>query len=309
MYPIEAESLLDLIQKFPDEEACIRHLELIRGNNGKITSPFSPGSKVYKLKNHWYRCKATGKNFNVKTRTIFENTKIPLPKWFIAIWLITSHKRGISSYQLARDIHVTQKTAWFMLHRIRKGIEDANDIELEGTIEIDETFVGGKNKNRHRDKKVKHSQGRSFDDKTPVIGMVQRGGLLVAKVIKSTKGEYLTPVITQYASKDAVLYTDEWQGYNGIKSLYEHDFIDHSVKQYCKGEVCTNTIEGFWGIFKRGIIGVYYKTSRKYLHYYVNEFVFRYNTRDWMEGERFNVAFEGFINNRLTYKELTGKAA
>ena len=196
-----------------------------------------------------------------------------------------------------------------MLHRIRKGIEDANDIELEGTIEIDETFVGGKNKNRHRDKKVKHSQGRSFDDKTPVIGMVQRGGLLVAKVIKSTKGEYLTPVITQYASKDAVLYTDEWQGYNGIKSLYEHDFIDHSVKQYGKGEVYTNTIEGFWAIFKRGIIGVYYKTSRKYLHYYVNEFVFRYNTRDWMEGERFNVAFEGFINNRLTYKELTGKAA
>lgn len=309
MYPIEAESLLDLIQKFPDEEACIRHLELIYGNNGKITSPFSPGSKVYKLKNHQYKCKATGKNFNVKTRTIFENTKIPLPKWFIAIWLVTSHKRGISSYQLARDIHVTQKTAWFMLHRIRKGIEDANDIELEGTIEIDETFVGGKNKNRHRDKKVKHSQGRSFDDKTPVIGMVQRGGLLVAKVIKSTKGEYLTPVITQYASKDAVLYTDEWQGYNGIKSLYEHDFIDHSVKQYGKGEVCTNTIEGFWGIFKRGIIGVYYKTSRKYLHYYVNEFVFRYNTRDWMEGERFNVAFEGFINNRLTYKELTGKAA
>lgn len=309
MYPIEAESLLDLIQKFPDEEACIRHLELIYGKNGKLTSPFSPGSKVYKLKNHQYKCKDTGKNFNVKTRTIFENTKIPLPKWFIAIWLVTSHKRGISSYQLARDIHVTQKTAWFMLHRIRKGIEDANDIELEGTIEIDETFVGGKNKNRHRDKKVKHSQGRSFDDKTPVIGMVQRGGLLVAKVIKSTKGEYLTPVITQYASKDAVLYTDEWQGYNGIKSLYEHDFIDHSVKQYGKGEVCTNTIEGFWGIFKRGIIGVYYKTSRKYLHYYVNEFVFRYNTRDWMEGERFNVAFEGFINNRLTYKELTGKAA
>lgn len=309
MYPIEAESLLDLIQKFPDEEACIRHLELIYGNNGKLTSPFSPDSKVYKLKNHWYRCKDTGKNFNVKTRTIFENTKIPLPKWFIAIWLVTSHKRGISSYQLARDIHVTQKTAWFMLHRIRKGIEDANDFELEGTIEIDETFVGGKNKNRHRDKKVKHSQGRSFDDKTPVIGMVQRNGFLVAKVIKSTKGEYLAPVITQYASKDAVLYTDEWQGYNSVKNLYEHDFIDHSVKQYCKGEVCTNRIEGFWGIFKRGIIGVYYKTSRKYLHYYVNEFVFRYNTRDYEEGERFNMAFEGFFNNRLTYKGLTGKAA
>lgn len=309
MYAIEAKSLLDLIQKFPDEEACISHLETLYCVNGVLPSPFSPNSKVYKLKNHWYRCKDTGKNFNAKTRTIFENTKVPLPKWFLAIWFITSHKKGISSYQLARDIHVTQKTAWFMLHRIRKGIEDANDFELEGTIEIDETFVGGKNKNRHRDKKVMNSQGRSFKDKTPVIGLVQRNGFLVAKVIQSTKGEHLTPVIIQYASKDAVLYTDEWQGYSAVKNLYEHDFIDHSVKQYGKGDVCTNSIEGAWSILKRSIIGIYHKTSRKYLQYYINGFVFRYNTRNYEEGERFNLAFYGFIGNRLTYKELTGKAA
>lgn len=309
MYEVEAKSLLDLMQKFPTEEACIRHLELLYGDKGELTSPYSPGSKVYKLKNHWYRCKDTGKSFNVKTGTIFENTKIPLLKWFIAIWLITSHKRGISSYQLARDIHVTQKTAWFMLHRIRKGLEGANDFELKSIVEIDETFVGGKNKNRHRDKKVKNSQGRSFKDKTPVIGMVERGGFLVAKVIKSTRSKYLTPVITQYVSKDATLYTDEWHGYNNVKSKYEHDFIDHSAKQYSKGEVCTNRIEGFWGIFKRGIIGVYYKTSRKYLHYYVNEFVFRYNTREYNEGERFNMAFYGFTKTRLTYKGLVYKVA
>ena len=309
MYEIEAKSLLDLLQKFPDEEACIRHLETLYSVNGVLHSPFSMSSKVYKLKNHWFRCKDTGKNFNVKTRTIFENTKIPLHTWFIAIWFVSSHRKGISSYQLARDIHVTQKTAWFMLQRIRKAFKEANGIELKGIIEIDETFVGGKNKNRHRDKKVQNSQGRSFKDKTPVIGMLERGGNIVAKVIKSTKGKYLTPVINQYASKDAVLYTDEWQGYNGVKSLYEHDFIDHSVKQYSKGNVCTNGIEGFWGIFKRGIIGTYHKTSRKYLHYYVNEFVFRYNFREFSEGERFNLALYSFLRNRLTYKELTGKAA
>lgn len=125
-----------------------------------------------------------------------------------------------------------------MLQRIRKAFKEANGIKLTGVIEIDETFIGGKNKNRHRDKKEQNSQGRSFKDKTPVIGMLERGRNLVAKVIKSTKGKYLTPVINQYTSKDAILYTDEWQGYNGVKSLYEHDFIDHSVKQY-------NGIEGF----------------------------------------------------------------
>lgn len=309
MYAIEAESLLDLLQKFSNEKACIRHLELIYEEFAGLISPFAPDSKVYKLKNNQYRCRKTGKNFNVKTRTIFENTKIPLTKWFIAIWLITSHKKGISSYQLARDIHVTQKTAWFMLHRIRKGLEGANEIKLEGTIEIDETFVGGKNKNRHRDKKVKNSQGRSFKDKTPVIGMVERNGFLVAKVVESTKGKYLTPVITQYVSKDAILYTDEWHGYNKVKNMYKHDFIDHSVKQYSKGDVCTNKIEGFWGIFKRGIIGIYHKTSQKYLNYYVNEFVFRYNVRGCGDGERFNIAFYGLLENRLTYKVLTRNAA
>ena len=290
MLELEAKSLLDLLQKFPNEEACINHLETLYSVNGELNSPFSPGSKVYKLKNHWYRCKDTGKNFNVKTKTIFENTKIPLRTWFVAIWFASSHKKGISSYQLARDIQVTQKTAWFMLHRIREAFKEANGIKLTGTIEIDETFVGGKNKNRHRDKKVKNSQGRSFKDKTPVIGMLERGGNLVAKVIESTKGKHLTPIITRYAAKDAVLYTDEWQGYNNVKNLYDHDFIDHSVKQYSKGDVCTNRIEGFWGIFKRGIKGIYHKTSRRYLHYYVNEFVFRYNFRDFSEGVRFNLA-------------------
>ena len=167
---------------FPDEDSCLDHLENIRWKDD-ITSPFDPESKVYKCKNHRYKCKNTGKYFNVKTNTLFEGTRIPLQKWFIATWMFLTHKKGVPSCQLARDLGVTQKTAWFMLHRIRLCFSFENDSELDNEVEVDETFVGGKNKNRHRDKKVKKCQGRSFKDKTPVIGMIERGGKAVAKVI------------------------------------------------------------------------------------------------------------------------------
>ena len=162
-------SILELLQAFPDEQSCIDHLEALRWN-GHVVSPFDKDSKVYKCKGNKYHCKNTDKKFNVKTGTMLDNTKIKLQKWFLAIWFITSHKKGISSMQLARDIDVTQKTAWFMLQRIRKcfGIENNND--LDNNVEVDETYVGGKNKNRHASKKVEGSQGRSAKDKAPLLG-------------------------------------------------------------------------------------------------------------------------------------------
>jgi transposase-like protein len=189
-------SILDLLNSFPDEQTCIDHLEKLRWS-GFVVSPFDPISKVYKCKGNKYRCKNTGKYFNVKTNTLFDNTKIELKKWFLAIYLITSHKKGISSLQLSRDIDVTQKTAWFMLQRIRNCFNISNDEQLENEveIEIDETFVGGKDKNRHADRKVENSQGRSFKDKTPVLGMIERKGRLIAKVVEDTKGETLSPEI------------------------------------------------------------------------------------------------------------------
>lgn len=204
----EFNSLIELVKAFPAEQDCIDHLETLRWK-GFVVSPFDPTSKVYKCKDNKYRCKNTGKYFNVRTNTLFDNTKVELIKWFMAIWLVTSHKKGISSLQLARDIQVTQKTAWFMLQRIRKCFGVENDSELNNEVEIDETFVGGKNKNRHADKKIENSQGRSVKDKTAILGMVERKGKLVTRQIESTASEHITPEVIIKNVKEAMVYTDE----------------------------------------------------------------------------------------------------
>lgn len=280
-------SIIEVMDAFPDEQSCIDYLTRMRWK-GNVVSPFDPSSKVYKCKNNRYRCINTGKYFNVKTKGMFEGTKIPLRKWFVAVWLAVIHNKGISSIQLAKDIDVTQKTAWFMLHRIRKcfGVENNND--LDNDVELDETYVGGKNKNRHRNKKFKQSQGRSFKDKTPVLGMLERGGKVNAVVVDNVQSHTLTKEILKRVKRSARLHTDEWQGYNIVSRLYNHSIVRHNVGQYVDGNVYTNTIEGFWGILKRGIIGVYHQVTRKHLQKYLDEFVFRYNTRNYEESERFN---------------------
>jgi len=291
-------SILELIQAFPDEQSCIDHLEELRWN-GNVVSPFDLDSKVYNCKGNKYKCKNTGKYFNVKTNTIFDNTKLPLQKWFLAIWLVTGHKKGISSLQLGRDLDITQKSAWFMLGRIRQcfGMDD-NDL-MDGEIEADETYVGGKNKNRHANKKKKGST----DDKAPVFGMVQRDGKLRATKIPNTTTETLSTEIINSVKEGAKLYTDEYSSYKALQRIYDHHFVKHSGRQYVKGRVHTNTIEGFWSLLKRGIFGVYHFTSKKHLQIYVDEFVFRYNSRKISESERFNILLEN-IENRTTYKEL-----
>lgn len=187
-------SVLDLINTFKSEQNCIDYLEQIRWN-GIVVSPFDEKSKVYKCKENKYRCKNTGKYFNVKTNTMFDNTKIELQKWFLAIWIVTSHKKGISSLQLSKDLNITQKSAWFMLQRIRKCFKIENNNKLSGVVECDETFYGGKNINRHKDKKVKRCQGRSFKDKVPILGLLERGGKLNCYVIKNTQKKEIQPLI------------------------------------------------------------------------------------------------------------------
>ncbi len=306
-------TLIELFNAFPTEQSCIDHLEELRWS-GVVVSPFDSTSVVYKCKDNKYRCKNTGKYFNVRTKTLFDNTKIPLRKWFAAIWLVTCHKRGVSSMQLSTDIGVTQKTAWFMLHRIRKAFgisNDDNNTTLENEVEIDETFVGGKNKNRHKDKKVEKCQGRSFKDKVPVFGMIQRGGKLIAKAVMDTTANTLNKIIRRYIREDSVIYTDGW-GYGNIIQYYSQLSVDHGSGFYGTtivtddGELIninTNSIENAWTHLKRTVMGTYYKIGKKYMQPYVDEFVFRFNTRKQTVTHRFNLLLQN-MECRLTYKEL-----
>lgn len=306
MINTDFKSIFDLLRTFPDEQSCIEHLEKLRWSKSGVSSPFDPTSKVYKCKDNKYRCKNTGKYFNVKTNTMFDNTKLGLQKWFLAIYIVTSHKKGISSLQLSRDLDITQKSAWFMLQRIRQcfGIENGNDLDNE--VEADETYVGGKNKNRHAHKKIEGSQGRSSKDKTPIVGMVERGGKLNAKQVENVRHETLSTQIINHVKDSAKLYTDEWLGYRGLERIYDHGVVKHNQSEYVNGRIHTNTIEGFWSLLKRGIVGVYHFTSKKHLQKYVDEFVFRYNTRNISTNDRFNLLLLN-LENRLTYKELVQK--
>lgn len=295
-------SLFDILTAFPSEESCIKYLESWRWKDG-VVSPYDPTSKVYNRGDGNYRCKNTGKNFNVRTNTIFCGSKVLLQKWFIAIWFETPNKKGISSCQLSINLGVTQKTAWFMLQRIRECFYSENQHQLDGDVELDETFVGGKNKNRHKNKKVKKCQGRSFKNKTPVLGMLERGGNVVCRVVKSTSKKSLTAPILRTVKRFATLFTDGWCGYDTVGKVYTRCVVDHGKGQYVDGDAYTNNIEGFWSIVKRSIIGIYHKTSRKHLQRYMNEYVFRYNTRKMSEVDRFNLLLCN-LEYRITYKTL-----
>lgn len=258
-------SLYDLFEAFPTEEACISYLESKRWGKG-VVSPYDPTSKVYKRGDGKYRCSNTGKNFNVRVGTIFEGTKLPLRKWFMAIYLLCNHKKAISATQLAKDISVTIKTAWFLLHKVRATFSNVKSEKLDGEVELDETFVGGKNKNRHANKKVKHCQGRSFKDKVPVFGMLQRGGRVICKVVKNTSKKSLTPNILKNIKRSATLFTDEWCGYDMVKKAYKCKVVDHGKHQYVNGDAYTNSIEGFWGNFcKRVVNAIYNHIGKKYM--------------------------------------------
>ena len=288
--------ILVFSESFPDEESCIRYYEKERWGD-KVVSPFDPTSKVYKCKNHRYKCKNTGKYFDVKTGTLFAGTKLPLRVWFYAIFLVETHKRGISSCQLARDLGITQKTAWYMLKKIREGMSFENESTLSYDVEIDEAFVGGKNKNRHKDKKVKNSQGRSYKDKVPVFGMLERDGKVVAKVVPNTQAGTLLPYIYKYINEGSTIYTDGWD-YGELIFSYMPLSVNHENNLYGItyttpfGEIITistNGIETFWSHFKRMIIGTYYHVSRKHMQMYVDEFIFRFNTRNISDSERFDL--------------------
>ena len=298
-------NLIELLTYFKNEQVCRNYLEKMRWNN-QITCPYCKHEKVFKYSNgKTYCCAGCNKQFSVRVGTIFENSKISLKKWITAIYLITSHKKGISSIQLHKDIGVTQKPAWFMLHRIRFAFRlNKSTDKLSGICEADETYIGGQEKNKHKDKKTYGTQGRSTKTKIAVAGIVERGGELRAQVVNNTSGKVLKPFIIDNVKDGGVINTDEWLGYKGLKKIFDHRVVNHNQKQYVNGDAHTNTMESFWAWLKRGITGIYHSMSRKHIQQYVDEFVFRYNTKDYNENYRFNVMLNN-INGRLTYKQLT----
>lgn len=300
----EFSSLAALTGKIRSEQDAINYFTAIRWRNGGFC-PYCGSTKVYHFSdNRTHKCGDCRQRFSIKVGSIFEDSKIPLRKWLIAIWLLTSHKKGIASTQLARDIGVTQKTAWFMAHRIRhaKATKSYNR-PLEGEVEVDETFVGGRARNRHKDQRG-NSGVTGGTGKAIVAGAIQRKGELVARVVENVRAETLTAFVREAVSpKASMVATDKWVGYKHLGKEFPHVAVDHARRQYVLGRAHTNSIENYWPQLKRQIYGVHHWVSGKHLNRYVSESAWRYNRRDMGEGERVNALIAG-SDGRLTYQGL-----
>ena len=286
-------SLIDYLEYFKDEGTCLNYLKEVRFKHGEFC-PHCEYNKIYSYKNgKLYKCAKCRKQFSIKVGTIFGDSKIPLRKWFLAIFLLWNNHKGISSIQLAEQLGVTQKTAWFMAHRIREANKKGG--KLFGSIfEIDETYIGGKEKNKHLSKKNK-------TDKEAVLGIVARKGNLELNHIGETNRHTVEKVLKNKFNKNIVTITDETQVYD--KVLINRRTVNHSKKEYVNGEIYTNTIEGAFGIVKRTLYGIYHKVSKKHLQRYLNEIAFRYNNRDINNFDKIKLCLYN-MNNRLRYEDL-----
>ena len=286
-------SLLQVADYFTTNDICKQTIAEARWTDGEAVCPYC-GKKHCKVgKDGRYLCKDCNKKFNVTVGTIFENTKLPLRKWFLAMYLVSSHKKGVSSCQLARDIKVCQKTAWFILHKVRGLYCITDEVALNGEVEMDEMYLGGRDTNKHESKKVAGTQGRSTKTKTPIFGMIQRDGKVVAMKVENTQGATLLPIVGQFVKEGSTTYTDELSAYNGLtKEGYDHLIVNHGKREFVRSnDIHTNSIEGFWGHFKRVIFSTYHCVSKDYVQRYIDEQSYRWNTREEKSSYRFHDMF------------------
>jgi hypothetical protein len=303
----EINSLDELYAVFPTDQDAINHFRQVRWPNGAIC--FDCGSvKVYTLAGEWHKCADCKKKFSVRHDTIFFDSKLSLRKWFAAIFLITSHKKGIASAQLARDLDITQKSAWHVLHRIREATQHHAFRKplLTGTVEMDETYVGGKPRNMHaaeRARRFRYSQARG--GKTIVFGMLQRDGDLRMQRVRKI-GD-IKAIVKANVRMNTRVHTDDAAHYKWMQRPYEHSLVKHSLNEYVRDDVTTNRIEGAFGHFKRSVVGVYHRISDEHIDRYLSMFAWRWNRREMEEGERVNALLASTVGHQLPYKVLTRK--
>jgi transposase-like protein len=310
------ESLQEAIIYFSNPDNCVQYMAALRWPDGVVVCPicgsdgvsaFNPTRRTWKCSTHHFK-----REFSVKVGTLFEDSPIGLDKWLAASWMLTNCKNGISSYEIARDLKVTQKTAWFMMHRIRMAVHDESFGEkLGGEVEVDETFIGGKARNMHLDKRERRITGTGGKDKTIVFGALERGGKVRASVVTDRRKSGLHACVQEHVEAGAALYSDALKSYDGLAQDYAHKVIDHAEK-YVDGKVHTNGLENFWSLLKRGIAGTYVSVEPFHLFRYLDEQVFRYNNRATQDrkvtdADRFNMVMSNIVGKRLTFAQLTGK--
>jgi transposase-like protein len=308
----EPRTLLEAVEYFKDPVNCLCYLAERRWPNG-VTCP-TCGSKEVRFiaTRRVWECKSKHprKQFSVKVGTIFEDSPLGLDKWLPGMWLIASNRNGISSWELHRAVGVTQKTAWFMLHRIRLAMQDeGSGGKLGGEVEVDETYIGGAARNMHpaRKRRVLEGRGGGYSHKVGVQGILERGGKVRVEVLTDRKMPSLLPNVWKHVDKGSTVYTDEAQAYFMLAAGYDHQVIKH-LEKYVDGNVHTNGIENFWSLLKRGLRGTYVSVEPFHLFRYVDEQAFRFNNRKPMDdGDRFSYLVRKVVGKRLTYAELIGR--
>ncbi|HTW64892.1 MAG TPA: IS1595 family transposase [Bryobacteraceae bacterium] len=306
----EPQSLQEAILHFADQENCLNYLVARRPEwKDGVVCPACGSKKVSFLKNQLrWQCSARHpkRQFSVKVGTIFEDSPLGLDKWLPAMWLIFNCKNGVSSLEIHRALGVTQKTAWFMLHRIRLAQQGKQGGKLSGEVEIDETFIGGKARNMHKSKRARVITGTGGKDKTVVMGMMERGGNVRAFVVDNRRKHELQKQVREHVEAGAAIFTDELKSYDGLSEDFKHAVINHAV-EYANENVHTNGMENLWSLVKRQLHGTYISVEPFHLFRYIDEQAFRFNNRKMTDAERFDIGVREIVGKRLTYAELTGK--